>query len=293
MKLTRLFICIYFALFCGIIASAETRLPKLPDGMTDPARRAAYIMMHIWDFPENLATPEAAEQALSDFLSVADAGVAPAAEYADAVTVLVDKADKAGIDILSLAAKYTSDPAAPFFDDELYLPFVDAALASPSLLSKKTGLKERLQYDRACILKNRVGTQAASFDVRLASDKTLSVRSLFTAPLNLLLLFDPDCDHCREMLSELSASQTLSDAVAAAKVNVIAVWVDALDSPSAISVPSADRWIIASDCSGIMDNELYELPVMPSIYVIDGNGTVVGKNLLEVPAVLKALGLTE
>lgn len=293
MKSIRLFSALCLAALCHNYALSDTRLPEVPAAMTAPEQRAAYIMTHIWDFPENLSSPEAAEQALSDFLSVAQARIAHPEDYARAVATLTDKADKAGIDILTLAAKYTSDPMAPYFDDELYLPFVDAALASPSVLNKKNGLKERLQYDRACILKNRVGTQATSFDVLSASGVTCPVTDLFTAPKNLLILFDPDCDHCREILSELSASGSLAKAVETRQVNVIAVWIDAQDSPDAISIPSAEGWNIVSDRTGIMDNELYELPVMPSVYVVDDKNTIIRKNLVDIKTIKTALDLTE
>ena len=293
MKLYRLIAALFLAVFSSIQADSDTRLPKLPDGMMAPHERAAYILLHIWDFPENLSTPEKAEQAISDFLSVADADIASQDAYTTAVDTLMAKANAAGIDILTIAAKYTSYPDAPFFDDELYLPFIDAALATPTLLESTPGLKDRLQYDRACILKNRIGTKAASFIVELPSGEKTPVDSLFKSPLNLLVLFDPDCDHCRDMLSGLSASTSLAQAVDNKSISVTTVWIDALDSPGTLSIPTAEGWNVVSDRTGIMDNELYELPVMPSVYVIDNNGVVVNKNLVKFATVISALGLSE
>lgn len=293
MKLYRLIAALFLAVFSSIQADSDTRLPKLPDGMTAPHERAAYILLHIWDFPENLSTPEKAEQAISDFLSVADADIASQDAYTTAVDTLMAKANAAGIDILTIAAKYTSYPDAPFFDDELYLTFIDAALATPTLLESTPGLKDRLQYDRACILKNRIGTKAASFIVELPSGEKTPVDSLFKSPLNLLVLFDPDCDHCRDMLAGLSASTSLAQAVDNKSISVTTVWIDALDSPGTLSIPTAEGWNVVSDRTGIMDNELYELPVMPSVYVIDNNGVVVNKNLVKFSTVISALGLSE
>ena len=293
MKISRLITFLTFIVATYLCACAETRLPKLPDDMKSPAQRAAYIMLHIWDFPENLSSPENAEQALSDFLSVADARVAPAEAYVNAVNTLTTKAQAAGIDILTLAAKYTADPYAPFFDDELYLPFVDAALASKKLLDSTPGLKERLTYDRACILKNRVGDPAASFNVQLRSGATTPVEKLFTAPLNLLVLFDPFCDHCREILTGLSESSSLAKAIADGNVSVTAVWIEAQDSADALAFPSVKEWNVAADRTGVMDKELYEFPIMPSVYVIDNKGIIVDKNLVEVAKILAALGITD
>ena len=281
MKISRLITFLTFIVATYLCACAETRLPKLPDDMKSPAQRAAYIKLHIWDFPENLSSPENAEQALSDFLSVADARVAPAEAYVTAVNTLTTKAQAAGIDILTLAAKYTADPYAPFFDDVLYLPFVDAALASKKLLDTTPGLKERLTYDRACILKNRVGDPATSFE------------KLFTAPLNLLVLFDPFCDHCREILTGLSESSSLAKTIADGNVSVTAVWIEAQDSADALAFPSVKEWNVAADRTGVMDKELYEFPIMPSVYVIDNKGIVVDKNLVEVAKILAALGITD
>ncbi len=293
MKILRIIASLTFFVVTYLCACAETRLPKLPADMTSPSQRAAYIMLHIWDFPENLSSPESAEQALSDFLSVADARVASPADYVTAVNALTAKAQAAGIDILSLAAKYTADPYAPFFNDELYLPFVDAALASKKILDATPGLAERLTYDRACILKNRVGTPATSFSAQLRSGETVPVEKLFSAPLNLVVLFDPFCDHCREILSGLSESASLAKAVADRRVNVIAVWIDAQDSADALAFPTTAGWNVVADRTGIMDKELYELPIMPSVYVIDNKGVVVDKNLVEISKMLAALGLSD
>ena len=88
MKLYRLIAALFLAVFSSIQADSDTRLPKLPDGMTAPHERAAYILLHIWDFPENLSTPEKAEQAISDFLSVADADIASQDAYTDRKSVV-------------------------------------------------------------------------------------------------------------------------------------------------------------------------------------------------------------
>ncbi|MDE6542451.1 MAG: DUF5106 domain-containing protein, partial [Muribaculaceae bacterium] len=63
MKISRLIASLTFIVVAYLCVCAETRLPKLPDGIKEPAQRAAYIMLHIWDFPENLSSPENAEQA--------------------------------------------------------------------------------------------------------------------------------------------------------------------------------------------------------------------------------------
>lgn len=293
MKFNKYISTLSVVLMCWIQALPETRLPQLPEGMTIPEDRAAYIMLHIWDFPENLASTEIAEQALSDFLSVAAAGIAPANAYAVAVDTLTAKAVEAGIDIFSLAAKYTSDPDAPFFDDELYLPFINAVLATPVFLAKNPGLEEHLLYDRECILKNRVGTKAATFIIESTTVDNFEINTLYQSPLNLLILFDPDCSHCRETLTELSISHSLAKAVSDKRVNVIAVWVDAPDSPTSLSLPTAAGWHVVSDRTGIMDKDLYDLPIMPTIYVVDDKGIVIRKNLVGLQKILTALELTD
>lgn len=272
---------------------ADKRLPIPPTDVNTPDSRAAYVMLHMWDFPENLADATVATQSVRDLLLIASSDSASAIDFAAAVKTLTFKATEAGIDIMSIAETLTADPEGDFFNDELYLPFVEAALATPKLLQATPGLKERLEYEHASRLKNRVGTSAATFDVQLMSGDIIPVGRLLTAPLNLLILFDPDCDHCREILSALSTSPSLAESIEKGTVNVIAVWTDAQDSPDALSVPAAKAWNVVSDRTGIMDKELYEIPVTPTVYVIDSHGTVIAKNLLDKSQILDALKLAD
>lgn len=87
----------------------------------------------------------------------------------------------------------------------------------------------------------------------------------------LVLFYDPDCAHCREVIAELRNIDGLPTVLAVCIESTPKRWELSRDD-----LPAA--WVKAYDRSGIIEEDLYSIRVMPSIYLLDGDRRVVMKN---------------
>jgi hypothetical protein len=165
--------------------------------------------------------------------------------------------------------------------EELFLPFVEARLADKKLSETDRSV---LQWKRDVCLTNAPGTTAADVDFLTAdgaSHSLLQWVAADTTAATMLLLYDPECHHCREVILELTQmTPSLPYRVLAICLESTRQrWLDTIDQLPA-------QWTRAFDLSDIVVNEQYVIRSMPQIYLIDPSGKVIAKN----PA-LKCLNL--
>lgn len=189
----------------------------------------------------------------------------------------------------SLAYIYWGSPASPHRDEERYLRFLDALLASDSL---PDALRERAEGRRRMAMLNRPGSIAADFRFLERHGGESSLHDL-KSPLTLLVFYDPECPHCGDILSGLASSRAINAAVAEKRLTVIAVYAegkrDVWDRTRS-SMPA--NWLVGYDLTGVLDEELYDLPAMPTPYLLDGDKRVLLKDP-PVDALIRASGITE
>ena len=127
--------------------------PEIPDLMTEPDQRLAYLVRHFWDefdFADStsLTNPDVGEQGFANFIALlpqalpGDAGAAldslvkRAAPHPAALTFLLTNAEK-----------YLYDPNSPYVNEELYATLVRPLLALPSVgYADKSRLTFRLDH---------------------------------------------------------------------------------------------------------------------------------------------------
>lgn len=273
--------------FCGAEAHAvsdsveELALPAMPGGMSDPVERADYILEHFWDsmdFSDTVRSHDRAfmEQNLVNFFSVmphaSDEG-----RHAGVKALL----DGASVDrtsynlILELAEHYLYEPGSPMRDEEMFIPFLNSALES-SVLSESERIRPAYMLEEA--MRNRVGTMSADFSMRLRDGSETGMHEFVAGKPALLMFYDPDCDHCAETVAELSSDSVLRGLIGEGKINVLAVYPygeeDVWADRSMVVIP--DNWTDAfADLSEV---DLYSFPVMPVLYMLDGDGKVLIKD---------------
>lgn len=273
-------------------APQELPLPEVPALITAPEARADYVAARFWaalDFNDTSLSLDTAfmEQNFANFTSVLpvatergrrtamDSLVARATVNADALAYLAE-----------VAEKYLYDPNSPLRDDDSYIAIAEALGASTAVSewvkARPKQLAERLR-------KNRPGTRAADFDfttpdgrrMKLATFADKSEGSEGSAVI--LVFFDPECPTCDETLHRLAGSDRLADAIAAGALRVIAVYPPEEDSISehwadyAAKLPAT--WTTGIVAGPETFGNRYALPALPSIYLLDGNLTVMGRDL--------------
>lgn len=250
---------------------------QVPDTIFDPIAKADYRLIHFWDNCDLLSTP--VEVIDSVFPSFADVY-----QYASAEAI-----KQGTIDVLNrvssnpnrythfgeLARRHLYDK-----DSEAYSPQGFAAwariLAESKVLSD--GERTRYKYLLEALEKNSPGSQASDFTFRDRNGGTRSLYSLPPTPYTLLVLYDPDCDTCHDLIARVQKHQQLTDMVRRGTVRMLLV--DIADDEQAFRKDAASLpadWTVGIDCSGMEDNDLYIFDSTPAIYLLDSSRRVLLK----------------
>ena len=262
----------------------ELPLPNVPAVLQKPADRANYIITHFWDAMDFSDTPRSHNKAFMEQNFVNFISIFP---YADeqaqqaAVGTLLNKAetDSAAYALLrDIAEKYLYEPNSPMLSEDYYLLFLEH-LVNSTVLGEYGTLRLRRQLEAAC--KNRPGMTAADFAYTARDGNDNTLHKTATKGDMLLIFYDPDCEHCKEIMGELQADKTLSDAVALGSIKVLAIYSGddyQLWKDTAASLPA--EWTVGYESGALQENGLYVLRAMPTLYVLDYNKKVKLKDVL-------------
>ncbi len=261
--------------------AAELPLPDIPATITQPTLRAKYVLERFWepmDWHDTLLSRDTTflERNFVNFLSLFPHADEDALH--PAVSKLLSSAaqDPTAFDILlDLAEKYLSDPGSPMRNEDYYIVVLSAALSTPDIPRSQL-LRPRMQLDR--VMKNRPDSVATDFRFTTRQGLSSSLHSL-SSPLTLLIFYDPDCPHCDDILEELSASTVVNSLINEGKLIVLAVYTEgnrALWDDRKSSMPQ--QWTVAIDESSIVEQGLYDIPAMPTLYLLGINHIVLLKD---------------
>lgn len=277
-----------FVVLCflqSIFAQGEREFPfpYIPDMIVEPQQRASWLLSHYWDNVDFananiVADTSFIEQSFVNFLSII-----PIIEDAKAIESGVKQLmDKAEIDIylyrrfMFLAEKYLYEPNSPMVNDEYYIYFLQQ-INSSSILSAVD--KSRTEYLYKIVTKNRVGSQAVDFSFITSQKELLTLYSIKADEL-ILVFYDPECEHCAEIINKLKDNVELNNKILSGKTKVLAVYPDGdriLWEKSHHQMPN--NWIIAFASSPIQPIGKYVFRALPSIYVLDKNKKVIVKDI--------------
>lgn len=264
---------------------AELQMPAVPDSLTAPGDRADYVARHFWDnldFTDARCFEESnpmVEQAFVNFLSIFP--LLEPSTRSDATRILLERASgnqKATTAFRLLASKYLDETESPFFNEEFYIPFLRIYAESPTL-DEASRLRAQARLESA--LKNRPGMKAADFNFINLDGNRQSLHNLPAESNILLIFFDPNCEHCDEVMALIAENSKVADAVSAGKLSILAVYTG-YDSYAwrrkAQTLP--ESWTVGMEPdSKIEDDELYDFPTMPSLYLLDSSKNVILKEI--------------
>ncbi len=256
-------------------------LPVPPAMMTDPTEQAAYIATHYWeafDFADTTWTTDSAtlEQLLVNYADLLNR--LPLKQGEQAITGFMGQVEsKSGTALFArfteLIEQYLHDPNSPVQNEELYIPVLEAILASPRIdtLGK---IRPRVQLEMA--MKNRPGTAANDIEYSLASGAKGRLSSI-RADYTVVMFYNPDCNACREVEGALSQSPTISHLLEMKKVAVLAVYPDEDLTAWRQFLPEMPKgWVVGYDAGGRISAEgTYDLKAIPTLYLLDKDKRVI------------------
>ena len=245
-------------------------LSVVPSTLCIPHERAACLLAHFWDdidFADTLRSrrPAFVEQNLVNFLSLFPHAQAEARIMAVKSLMQRAEVDETAYRLLAqLAEKYLYTPGSPMQNEEYFIPFLEE-IVDTSLLDETENSRSRFLLSAA--LKNRPGTMATDFTYLTPSGE---LQTLYTVPATyrlLLLFYDPDCLHCREIITALSTASCLQQQIESGQLTVLAICVGEdrdLWNRSLKDLPT--QWLTGFDMGCIRQEERYLLPDMPVSY---------------------------
>lgn len=175
----------------------------------------------------------------------------------------------------SLVNLYLDNPASPVRNEELYIRFLNAMLSVDSL-PEATRLRGEDKLQTALL--NRPGTVANDFTYIERHGSRGSLHSLNSDRI-MLVFYDPECPHCGDILSTLANDERVNQAVSSGEMTVIAVYAEGKrDVWERTKNDMPDNWLVGYDMTGVLDNDLYSLPAMPVVYLLDSEKRVILKD---------------
>ena len=270
--------------------SAELPLPAIPDSLRTPRKRAAYLLAHFWDgmsFSDTLRSRNSdfMEQNLVNYLSLFPH--APAEARTEAVHLLMQRAeaDKPTYLLLAeLAEKYLYTTGSPMQSEEHFIPFLEAIAHSPLLDDTE---KSRPRFLLSAALKNRPGTIATDFAYFTSEGDHRTLHTTPSAHCLLLMFYNPDCTHCRQTIALLHDDRLFKQMLHDGLLTVLAINTENTPetAPRPEAAPRAGNrlptdWMAGTASHTLTDNELYILPSMPTLYLLDKEKHVLLKEAL-------------
>lgn len=202
----------------------------------------------------------------------------PSKNAEQSITRLMNSAAKDSIAytmITDLAELCLSEPNSPLRNEDYYIMFLNAQINA----SKQHGYSHiRAAARLKTAMKNRPGTTAADFKYLTREGVSTSLRATKANRL-LIVFYDPACEHCAEILHSLREDSLLTRLTAVGELKVLAVYTEG-DRPlwNNTNATMPQSWTVAIDESGIVKNALYDIPAMPTLYLLDSRKRVLLKD---------------
>lgn len=274
---------------------AELALPEVPAMLQDVTSRANYVLTHFWDsleFTDTLRSHnrDFMEQNFSNFISVFP--LADDAARIAAVDTLMTRAEaEAGACslVMEIAEKYLYELDSPMLSEDYYTIFLERFVAS-KVLDRFEKMRPLDQLD--AVRKNRPGMVAADFAYTTREGKRTSLYRTDTGSADrlLLLFYDPDCEHCKEIIGNMLQDKRFDALVAGRQLAVLAVYSGEerdLWNATAASLPA--EWSVGYEPGDMQEDGVYVLRAMPTMYLLDRNKRVILKDV-SLEQVLSAFG---
>lgn len=266
--------------------------PKAPAMVTSQDQQAQWGSIHFWDAffalkrgnskdstiiggvkKDDIAQAFASYAALLDYI--------PLNEIPKALDSLISKAERASNPLLwstltQLCDQYLYDANSPYRSEEIYLHYMQRALASPLL---GEGEKARYEHELPRCSLNRIGEKATDFHFTQYNGRSGTLHGI-KAARTVLFLSNPGCPSCKEIMEAFNSSLRVQELIESKKVVVLnlypdedlTAWYDYLEN-------YPKTWINAFDSEGVFkEYEYYNLRAIPSLYLLGPEKEVILKD---------------
>lgn len=259
----------------------EYPMPTVPDSLRLPGDRADYATLHFWD-AYRADAPFASdtvciEQAMANFAAIVGMG-SGGHEAAEGAAALIGKASLAH-EAVALVARTVerclNEEGSPVYDQGLYGAFVHAFAVADGL---PNWLKVKYQTIDRLMELNAPGSRANDFEIAMRDGSTSSLMGEVGRRFTVLILYDPDCEHCETIMGRFAAEPMVGKWIGAGMVKVLAVDVRPSEATVAKAASLPEDWVVGVDASDIEDEEIFYVQSTPAFYLLAPDGVVILKD---------------
>lgn len=223
-----------------------------------------------------IANPGVTEAKFKDFCSIL--AMSKETERKEQTDTLLSRSERGSkemfLGFMDLAEKHLHDPNSPLRNEESYIPFLEYATKTAKI---DEAYKERYRYQLANALKNRVGTIAKDFGY-ITRDGTRGTLQRTKGKYVLVYFNNPDCHDCKRTYDIMLSSPVLAQLMASGELTLLAIYPDEdLTSWEKHKGDYPSSWIVARFRSQV-DRDGYDLPAIPSLYLLDKDMKVLLKD---------------
>lgn len=175
-----------------------------------------------------------------------------------------------------VARTVLNDPNSPLRNDEYYIPILEVLIASP-LLDEYERIAPA--YDLDIARKNRLDSIANDFVYTLADGSAAHMHDI-DADYLLIMISNPGCPSCKQLIAELSASPLINELIDCGSMKIMSIYPDGdIDAWRAHIADMPTSWINGYDADmHISRKHLYDLRAIPALYLLDKEKRVLIKD---------------
>ncbi|MCL7988401.1 DUF5106 domain-containing protein [Sphingobacterium sp. lm-10] len=262
----------YLALL--LILSCTERKQK-----TSTSASAVTVFWDKYDFTDSIAIvqPEVGEQALVDFLAIAQQS-----DYKESVAAIKKMLERAVSSptvlkfFIDSYDRYLYDPNSPMYNEALYVPVLEFAAQEANFPNYE---RQRFQDRLNLIKRNNPGNKATNFSFKTVAGNETNLYSQEGQYL-LLFFYEPGCAGCAAAIEDLQRLKEVQEWISQGNLHIITLYAGVdpvLWKEYQQFIPST--WVngINADRS-ILEHNLYDLKATPTFYLLDEQKEVLLKD---------------
>jgi len=266
----------------SVSPALELPLPVVPCYIVDPYERTDFVLAHFWDgldMADTLRTHnrEFIQRNVANFISYFPDGSARVCSHSISSLLSSVATDSVTFDLVTDALdRYLDDPNSPLRNEDHYILYLEELLRMSGLSDDD---RVRPAYKLFMAKRNRPGSLATDFAYMDRGGKKHTLHTSASGKPLLLIFYDPECEHCSEILQQVYDSPVIAGNVRRNELVVLAIYTEGKrklwDDTKAL-MPR--EWIVGCDLDSIVGRELYDIPAMPVMYLLDVNKKVLLKD---------------
>lgn len=250
--------------------------PSAPEDLEGLQERSDYLMDHFWDKMDFKKKQAVDQNALNDAFYTYSTPMrfADASKVDASIAKLLSNISKnpvLSLQFAKAAEETLYGPRADYWNDEIYLRFVDNVLSNKGIKPER---KKRFEDIKRRLTNSKVGALPAEFDYMTAEGKISHYHP--NGVITIIEFGSPENSDSRLSKLKMETNVAFSSLVEKGKINVLFIITEPKEGWQQELKSYPSNWYTGASAQAA---ELFDLRTIPSIYVIDREGKIAVKHI--------------